>query len=43
MALAIVLTDVDGDALSDIVVGNDYDIPDNVFLRTPDPTRPHRS
>ena len=36
MALAIVLTDVDGDALSDIVVGNDYDVPDNVFLRTPD-------
>ena len=43
MALAIVLADVDGDALSDIVVGNDYDIPDNVFLRTPDPMRPHRS
>ena len=42
MALAIVLIDVDGDALSDIVVGNDYDIPDNVFLRTADPTRPHR-
>ena len=43
MALAIVLTDVDGDALSDIVVGNDYDVPDNVFLRTPDRVRPHRS
>ena len=43
MALAIVLTDVDGDALSDIVVGNDYDVPDNVFLRTPDRVRPHRA
>ena len=34
-ALAVLLTDLDGDALLDIVVGNDYDHPDQVFLRDP--------
>ena len=34
-ALAVLLTDLDGDTLLDIVVGNDYDHPDQVFLRDP--------
>ena len=34
-ALAVLLTDLNGDALLDIVVGNDYDHPDQVFLRDP--------
>ena len=32
-ALAVLLTDLNGDRLLDIVVGNDYDHPDQVFLR----------
>ena len=34
-ALAVLLTDLNGDALLDIVVGNDYDHPDQVILRDP--------
>ena len=35
MALAIALVDVDGDGRRDIVVGNDYDVPDYVYLNQP--------
>ena len=35
-ALAVLLTDLNGDLLPDIIVGNDYDHPDQVFLRAPD-------
>jgi len=35
-ALAVLLTDLNGDRLADIVIGNDYDHPDQVFLRAPD-------
>ena len=35
MALAIALPDVDGDGRRDIVVGNDYDVPDYVYLNRP--------
>ena len=35
-ALAVLLTDLNGDRLPDIIVGNDYDHPDQVFLRAPD-------
>ncbi len=34
-ALAVLLTDLNGDRLPDIIVGNDYDHPDQVFLRAP--------
>ena len=34
-ALAVLLTDLNGDLLPDIIVGNDYDHPDQVFLRAP--------
>ena len=35
-ALAVLLTDLNGDRRPDIVIGNDYDHPDQVFLRDPD-------
>ena len=35
-ALAVLLTDLNGDRRPDIVIGNDYDHPDQVFLRAPD-------
>ena len=35
MALAIALPDLDGDGRRDIVVGNDYDVPDYVYLNRP--------
>ena len=35
MALAIALPDLDGDGRRDIVVGNDYDVPDYVYLNQP--------
>ena len=35
-ALALLLTDLDGDGRLDIVVGNDFELPDYVFLWTPD-------
>lgn len=35
MALAIALPDLDGDGHRDIVVGNDYDVPDYVYLNRP--------
>ena len=35
MALAIALVDLDGDGGRDIVVGNDYEVPDYVYLRRP--------
>ena len=35
-ALALLLTDVDGDGRLDILVGNDFELPDYVFLWTPD-------
>ncbi|MDE0446108.1 MAG: CRTAC1 family protein [Spirochaetaceae bacterium] len=35
-ALAVLLTDLNGDRLPDIIIGNDYDHPDQVFLRAPD-------
>ena len=35
-ALAVLLTDLNGDRHPDIVIGNDYDHPDQVFLRDPE-------
>ena len=35
-ALAVLLTDLNGDRRTDIIIGNDYDHPDQVFLRAPD-------
>ena len=35
MALAIALPDLDGDGRRDIVVGNDYEVPDYVYLNRP--------
>ena len=35
MALAIALPDLDGDGRRDIVIGNDYEVPDYVYLNTP--------
>ena len=35
-ALAILLTDLDGDGRRDILIGNDFSPPDAVFLNTPD-------
>ena len=35
-ALALLLTDLDGDGRLDFVVGNDFELPDYVFLWTPD-------
>ena len=35
-ALAIQLTDLDGDGRRDILIGNDFAPPDDVFLNTPD-------
>ena len=35
-ALALLLTDVDGDGRLDILVGNDFELPDYAFLWTPD-------
>ena len=35
-ALALLLTDFDGDGRLDILVGNDFELPDYVFLWTPD-------
>ena len=42
-ALAVLLTDLDGDARLDVVVGNDYDHPDQVFLRDPGAERGWRA
>ena len=35
MALAVALPDIDGDGRLDIVVGNDYEVPDYVYLNRP--------
>ena len=35
MALAIALPDLDGDGRRDIIVGNDYEVPDYVYLNRP--------
>ena len=35
-ALALLLTDFDGDGRLDLLVGNDFELPDYVFLWTPD-------
>ena len=35
-ALALLLTDFDGDGRLDILVGNDFELPDYAFLWTPD-------
>ena len=35
-ALAVLLTDLNGDRRTDIIIGNDYDHPDQVFLRAPE-------
>ena len=42
-ALAVLLTDLDGDERLDVVVGNDYDHPDQVFLRDPGAERGWRA
>ena len=34
-ALAVLLTDLDGDHRTDIIIGNDYVHPDQIFLRAP--------